>query len=68
MTMAVVGVNRSLSGGAGDTGTVVQTLHLVAAIGAGLLVLGLTARMLRIDEFTSLSTEARKRVQKLLDR
>jgi len=68
MTMAVVGVNRSLSGGAGDTGTVVQTLHLVAAIGAGLLVLGLTARMLRIDEFTSLSTAARKWVQKLLDR
>ena len=68
MTMAVVGVTRSLSGGAGDTGTVVQALHLVAAIGAGLLVLALTARMLRIDEFTSLSAEARKWVQKLLAR
>ena len=34
----------------------------------GLLVLALTARTLRIAEFTSLATEARRRVQKLLDR
>ncbi len=68
MTMAVVGVNRSLSGATDSADTTLQALHLVAAIGAGLLVLAVTSRMLHIREFTSLSAEARKRVQKLLDR
>lgn len=68
MTIAVVGVNRSLSGAAGHAGTALQAFHLVTAIAAGLLVLAGTARMLGLDEFTSLSAAARTRVQKLLAR
>ncbi len=68
MTLTVVGVNRSLSGSAFHVGIALQAIHLVVAIAAGLLVLALTARTLRIAEFTSLATEARRRVQKLLDR
>lgn len=67
MTLAVMGVNRSLSAAA-PGGLIVQMLHLVAAIVAGLLVLALAARALHIGEFMALASDARRRVRKLLDR
>ncbi len=63
MTAAVIAVNRSLSGSAGDAGTAMQALHLVAAIAAGLFVLALAAWVLRIGEFASLAADVRGRLQ-----
>ena len=49
-------------------GTLTHAAALLLAIGAGLLTLLLAARLLRIEEFETLSAEARSKVGKLLSR
>ncbi len=68
MTAAVLGANRSVSTLAAGGGTLAQAAALLLAIGAGLLTLLLAARLLRIEEFETLSAEARSKVGKLLGR
>ncbi len=68
MAVAVVTVNRSLYGIASDGSTLSQAVALLAALLTGLIALAIAARMLRIEEFATLSAGARSRVQKLLDR
>lgn len=67
MSAVVAGVNRSLSTwAAGGTGA--QAVALVTVIGAGMIGLGVTARLLRIAPFEEMLTQLRTRAQKLLDR
>ena len=68
MTAAVLGANRSVSTLAAGGGTLTHAAALLLAIGAGLLTLLLAARLLRIEEFETLSAEARSKVGKLLSR
>jgi putative peptidoglycan lipid II flippase len=66
MSGAVIGVNRALHGVVSGGGTLVQAASLLAAITAGLVALAVAARLLRIDEFGTLTTEARSRFRQLL--
>jgi putative peptidoglycan lipid II flippase len=68
MCGGVLLVNRWLDMSVSGDGTLSQAAALLAAIGAGLLILALAARLLEIDEFTALTAQARRRVQKLLTR
>jgi hypothetical protein len=43
-----------------------QGVALASAIGAGMMALTLAARLLQIEEFATLTSGARRRVQKLL--
>lgn len=67
MSAAVVGVNRSLHG-IGSGGTLSQAAFLLAAIIAGLAALAIAARLLRIEEFATLTAHAKARVQRLAAR
>lgn len=68
MSAAVLGVNRSLRGTVENGGTLTQAATLLAAIGAGLVVLAIAARLLRIEEFAMFTAAARTRFRKLLAR
>lgn len=68
MTAVVVGVNRALAPVVSGSGTVGIGLALLATISAGLITLLVAARLLGIEEVSTLAEEARRRVQKLLDR
>ncbi|HUR35067.1 MAG TPA: murein biosynthesis integral membrane protein MurJ [Vicinamibacterales bacterium] len=67
MSVVVIAVHRSL-GGFAMRGTAPQVIALVAAIGSGVATLGVAARLLRVEEFAMLVSDARRRVQKLLSR
>lgn len=68
MTAVVLVVIRSLASVVSGTGTLTLGLVLLCAIGAGIVALLLSARLLGIAEVETLAAEARRRVQKLLDR
>jgi putative peptidoglycan lipid II flippase len=68
MTAVVIGVNRGVSAFVSGTDVVSEGVALASAIGAGMIALTLTATVLQIHEFTTLTTGVRRRVQKLLAR
>ncbi|MBS1819865.1 MAG: murein biosynthesis integral membrane protein MurJ [Acidobacteria bacterium] len=68
MTAAVVTADRALYRFTSGASTLSRAAALSATIAAGVVALGLAARALQIEEFGFLTAEARRRVQKLLDR
>ena len=66
MAAAVWTLVRTLSSIAPGTGTAIEAVRLAIIIGAGLLVLAIAARLLRIAEFDEIVSEMRGRAQKLL--
>lgn len=63
MSAVVFAVNRSLHGASASGSTLGQAAALVATIVAGLVALGVTARVLGIDELDTLYAEARRRLR-----
>lgn len=68
MTAVVVAVNRALAPVVSGSGTAGLGVALLATIGAGLVTLLIAAQFLGIEEVATMTEEARRRVQKLLDR
>jgi putative peptidoglycan lipid II flippase len=68
MSATVVVVNRALYQIASSGSVVTQAATLLGAIASGILALAVAARVLRIEEFSSITNEVIRRVQKLLAR
>jgi putative peptidoglycan lipid II flippase len=66
MALAAVAIQRGMESAVPGSGLLPQLIRLGASIGGGLMALGFTARLLRVDEFSQAAAIIIGRVQKLL--
>ena len=66
MAAVAVGVERWMTGVAPGTSTALQAARLAVAIGAGVVALGVSAKLLRVAELDAAIALARESVRKLL--